>query len=93
MQTAEGALAPCIVNEQVGKLKVFNFQIQKTRACSVEPFDKVTNVREQSSVFHNLKLDRIFWLVEGVFSVCFGLTRELGFHILLTSLTPKAVEV
>lgn len=69
MQTVEGALALCIVNDQVGKLKVFNFQIQKTRVRSIELFDKVTNVREQSSVFHNLKLDRIFRLVESVFSV------------------------
>lgn len=69
MQTAEGAVAPRIVNGQVGKLKVFTFQIQRTRACAIELFDKVTNVREPSSVCHNLKLGRIFWLVEGVFTV------------------------
>lgn len=46
-----------------------SIQIGKARACSVELFDKVTNAREQSSVFHDLKSDRIFWLVEGVFNV------------------------
>jgi len=50
MQTAEGALAPCIVNDQVGRPNVFNFRIQKNRACSVELFDKVANVREPSSI-------------------------------------------
>lgn len=69
MQTAEGAVAPRIVNGQAGKLKVFTFQIQRTRACAIELFDKVTNIREPSSVYHNLKLGRIFWLVEGVFNV------------------------
>ena len=69
MRTAEGAVAPCIVNGQVGKLKVFNFQMQRTRACAIELFDKVTNIREPSSVCHNLKLGRIFWLVEDVFNV------------------------
>lgn len=69
MQTAEGALVPCIVNGQVGKLKVFNFKIQKTRACSIELFEKVIKLRKPSSVFHSLKLDGTFRLVKGVFNV------------------------
>lgn len=61
MQTAEGALASCIVNENVGKLEVFNFQMQKTVSCSIELFDKGTNVRQPSSLFNHLKLGFFGW--------------------------------
>lgn len=75
MQTAEGALTPCIVNAKVGKLQAFKLQIRITKACSIELFDKGTNVRQLSSLFNNLKLG-YFWLVEGVFSDLFCTVKE-----------------
>lgn len=83
VQTAEGAWAPCILCVQVGKLKVLNLRVQKTRGCS--EFDQRRNIRRPSSVFHNLKLDSIFFVTGGNslphFS-WFWFVRNFVFHIL-----------